>query len=285
MSEVIVDVNEIMKKDNLKNSEYILCIFEVCTNKKSYKLYTTDTTRKFWDEVMEHEIFKKIFDAFKGETLRKYWRCIREANNNKKYIQLVKEHSDIIDNPMFKLLPVINGIANFIKSKKENFEDFFQNLFHKNKKSEKDNSNKTEKIINKKRKETHEEDKKQETKKEIKNETKNEIKNEELDVKNNEEKDDNFELKNCDEMINSLQKFFPDSNKKELFNILYQTSGNVKYAYLYLSDPEKNEKYCFVQTDDYIIQNLRDKSYYQTLVQQKGIDLIREREIFLNIKN
>ena len=273
MSEVIVDVNEIMKKDNLKNSEYILCIFEVCTNKKSYKLYNTDTTRKFWDEVMEHEIFKKIFDAFKGETLRKYWRCIREANNNKKYIQLVKEHSDIIDNPMFKLLPVINGIANFIKSKKDNIQDFFQNLFHKNKKSEKENSNKTENIINKKRKESHKEDEKKE------------IKKEKRDVKNNEEKDDNFELKNCDEMINSLQKFFPDSNRKELFNILYQTSGNVKYAYLYLSDPEKNEKYCFVQTDDYIIQNLRDKSYYQTLVQQKGIDLIREREIFLNIKN
>ena len=246
MSEEIVDVNEIMKKDNLKNSEYILCIFEVCTNKKSYKLYNTDTTRKFWDEVMEHEIFKKIFDAFKGETLRKYWRCIREANNNKKYIQLVKEYSDIIDNPMFKLLPVINGIANFIKNEKK---------------------------IKKKKKKNQKEDEKKEKKKKKR------------DVKNNEEKDDNFELKNCDEMIDSLQKFFPDSNRKELFNILYQTSGNVKYAYLYLSDPEKNEKYCFVQTDDYIIQNLRDKSYYQTLVQQKGIDLIREREIFLNIKN
>ncbi len=119
-----------------------------------------------------------------------------------------------------------------------------------------------------------------------KNEQKKEEKNEDdLQIKEKETIEENYEIKNCEEMINSLQKFFPESNRKELFNILYQTSGNIKYAYLYLSDPEKNDKYCFVQTDDYIIQNLRDKSYYQTLIEQKGIDLIRERENFLNLKN
>jgi hypothetical protein len=34
MSEEIIDINKIMEKENLKNSEYILCIFEVCLNKK-----------------------------------------------------------------------------------------------------------------------------------------------------------------------------------------------------------------------------------------------------------
>ena len=85
MSEGIIDINKIMEKQNLKNSEYILCIFEVCLNKKKYKLYNKDTTRKFWEEVMEHKIYQNIFNAFKGETLRKYWRCIRESNHYKKY--------------------------------------------------------------------------------------------------------------------------------------------------------------------------------------------------------
>ena len=337
MSEEIININELEKNENPKNSDYILSIIEVCNNPLKYKLSksNTNTTKKFWDEVVEHEKFKIIFKAFKSETLRKYWRCIREAKDNNTYIQLVKKHSKIIDNPVFKLLPVIHGITNFIKTKQNDFDEFFKNLHKNNKKIEvkeenknlKNNNNIIYNMLNQKRNEPlndNKEDKngkkstknneekkeekneqkieekneqkiedKNEQKIEEKNEQKNEEKNEEKIEENNEDieieekesKEDNNEIKNCDEMINSLQKFFPESNRKELFNILYQTSGNIKYAYLYLSDPEKNDKYCFVQTDDYIIQNLRDKSYYQTLIEQKGIDLIREREIFLNLKN
>ncbi len=310
MSEVIIDVNELEKNENHKNSDYILSMIEVCTHPLKYNLSKgKNTTKKFWDDVMEHEKFKIIFKVFKSETLRKYWRCIREANDNNTFIKLVKEHLNIIDNPVFKLLPVINGITNFIKTKQNDFEDFFKNLHNKNKKIEnkkieindkkkniKNNNKKIDHMLNQKRNEPlkdNEEDKnekkseeKKEQKKEEKIEQKIEEKNEDnLQIEEKETKEENYEIKNCDEMINSLQKFFPDSNRKELFNILYQTSGNIKYAYLYLSDPEKNDKYCFVQTDDYIIQNLRDKSYYQTLIEQKGIDLIRERETFLNLKN
>ena len=304
MSDVIINIDELEKNENPKNSDYILSMIEVCTYPLKYHLSkaNTNTTKKFWDDVMEHEKFKTIFKVFKSETLRKYWRCIREAKDNNTFIKLVKANLKIIDNPVFKLLPVINGITNFIKNKENDFEEFFKNLHNKNKKLEnkkvekndekknvKNNNNKKiDNMLNQKRNEPSNDNKedKNEKKSEKKNEQKKEEKNEdELQIEEKETIEENYEIKNCDEMINSLQKFFPESNRKELFNILYQTSGNIKYAYLYLSDPEKNDKYCFVQTDDYIIQNLRDKSYYQTLIEQKGIDLIRERENFLNLKN
>ncbi len=137
MSEVIIDINELEKNENHKNSDYILSMIEVCTHPLKYNLSKgKNTTKKFWDDVMEHEKFKIIFKVFKSETLRKYWRCIREANDNNTFIKLVKANLKIIDNPVFKLLPVINGITNFIKNKENDFEEFFKNLHNKNKKLE-----------------------------------------------------------------------------------------------------------------------------------------------------
>ena len=52
MSEEIIDINKIMEKENLKNSEYILCIFEVCLNKKNInyiiKIQLENFGKKLW---------------------------------------------------------------------------------------------------------------------------------------------------------------------------------------------------------------------------------------------
>ena len=47
----------------------------------------------------------------------------------------------------------------------------------------------------------------------------------------------------------------------------------------------KNMKnFFFCETDDYIIKNLRNKGYYLDLINQKGENLVKEREKFLGIK-
>ena len=73
-------------------------------------------------------------------------------------------------------------------------------------------------------------------------------------------------------------------SREEVFKALYGTSGNIKNAYLYLKDNINYEKYFFIDTDDYIIKNLRKKNYFKELMDKKGEELIREREQFLGLK-
>ena len=83
-----------------------------------------------------------------------------------------------------------------------------------------------------------------------------------------------------DETINKLMKI-TNRSREEVFRALQGCTGNIKYAYLYLMDSTKYEKYFFYQTDDYIIKNLKNKHYYLQLLNTKGEDYVKEREKFL----
>ena len=56
--------------------------------------------------------------------------------------------------------------------------------------------------------------------------------------------------------------------------MLYKTNCNAKNAYLALYD----------KTDDYVILNLRDKLYYNLLIEQRGKESVSQRESFLGVK-
>ena len=256
--EVIMDLPKLSFKTNITNSDIMLAIFEICTFNKKYNYECSNNTKAFWDRVVDEGILKKIFKNFKSETLRKYWKIIRQTGDNEKFI----------NNPVFKLLPIINGISSYIQTnpEKKNFEEYFTSINSKDKKtithkeennSEKRSSSPRPKLlkINKKIEEKEESDK------------------EEVDPK----------ILKMDDIINQLMKITKYS-REEVFKALNGTSGNIKYAYLYLMDNIKYEKYYFIDTDDYIIKNLRNKSYFKELLEKKGEELIKEREIFLGIK-
>ena len=272
----IIDISSLVNKENLKNSDYILVIIEICQNARKYKLGFSNTSKNFWDEVMEKEEIGKILRLFKAETIRKYWRVIREAKATEKIIEIVKENSDIINNPSFKLLPIINHIVSFINSKEDSFEEFLkksekkpksitqqkrekpneQFLSHKRKADTNiDNIEEDIKILDKKIKQKEEQEKKQ---------------NEDITLP-------------LEEIIEVFHKQFENKTKEDIYQALYKTSCNIKNAYLFLLDPEKYENLAFIGTDDYIIQNLKGKQYYEQLVASKGKELISEREQFLNI--
>ena len=272
----IIDISSLVNKENLKNSDYILVIIEICQNARKYKLGFSNTSKNFWDKVMEKEEIGKILRLFKAETIRKYWRVIREAKATERIIEIVKENSDIINNPSFKLLPIINHIVSFINSKEDSFEEFLKKSEKKPKsitqqKREKPN----EQFLSHKRKADTNIDNIEE---DIKILDKKIKQKEEQEKKQNE--DTTLPL---EEIIEVFHKQFENKTKEDIYQALYKTSCNIKNAYLFLLDPEKYENLAFIGTDDYIIQNLKGKQYYEQLVASKGKELISEREQFLNI--
>ena len=153
-------------------------------------------------------------------------------------------------------MPIINGISSYIQTSpdKQTFEEYFTSInskdkrpiSHKDDNAEKKNDSPRPKLlkINKKVIEDKEESEKEEVEPTI------------LQI---------------DEIVNKLMKITKYS-REEVFKALYGTSGNIKYAYLYLMDNEKYEKYFFYQSDDYVIKFLKNKHYYTKLIQQKGED-------------
>ena len=289
--ETIIDLPKLSNKSEIKNSEIILAILEICTYNRKYNYNCSNNTKAFWDRVVEEEILKKIFKNFKSETLRKYWKIIRMAGNNIKFINTVKHYENFINNPVFKLLPIINAIASFIQTEEKNFENYFLSyskekkpLINKNEKNENKNNN----LIGNKR---HLENSNSQEKKnnngieESKDEKKDEKKDENKEEKKEEKKEEiDLKVLKVDELVNKLMEISKFS-REEIVDALYGTSYNIDNAYKYLQDKEKYEKYYFVQTDDYIIKNFRNKGYYIDLINEKGEELVKEREKFLGIQS
>ncbi len=271
--DTIIDLTKLASQSEINNSDIILAIFEICTFNKKYNYECSNNTKAFWERVVDEEVLKKIFKNFKSETLRKYWKIIRLTGDNDKFIEIVRHNEKFINNPVFKLLPIINGISSFIQSntdEKTNFEDYFSSLNSKDKKAitHKEDNNNTDKksddephpkIV--KIKKHHEEKDKEENKKE------------EIDPK----------ILQLDNVVNKLMKISKYS-REEVFSTLYGTSGNIKNAYLFLMDSEKYKKFIFRETDDNTIRNLKKENNYKELLEKKGEELVKEREQFLGIK-
>ena len=281
----IIDLTELQKKDKITNSECILTIMEICLNSKKYKFHHQNSTRVFWEEVAANEKLVNILKLFKSETLRKYWRIIRDTNQFKKTIDIVKENASLIDNPVYKLLPVINAISVFIKSKAKNFEKVLNSISKVKRTSslppnKNDESETYQSFLKNKRKKNDigydniEQDIIKLNQK-IKEKKEREQKLKELEVEGD---------VTLDYIIKTFQECFKNKNKEEIYQTLYKTSCNLKNTYLVLCNPDKYDYLIFENTDDYILQNLRDKSYYQQLIEARGKEMIFERETFLNVK-
>ena len=267
--EVIIDLNKLAAQKDVKNSDLILAILEICTFPKRYNYECSNNTKAFWDRVVNEDLLHKIFGNFKSETLKKYWKIIRTAGNNEKYLQTIKTNIKYINNPIFKLLPIINGIAAFVKSDKNNFEEFFCNYNSKDKtlENEENKENKNEiKLLGNKRQQDNE----------VTYPEKN-------DVKIEEKKEDNENNELNEQIVKLMER--TKLSKEEVEKAMYGTSNNVEHAYLYLTDNKKYDKYFFIETDDFIIKYSRDKVFYKELIALKGEELVKERENFLGIKN
>jgi hypothetical protein len=260
--QIIMDLQKLSMQSEITNSDVILAIFEICTFNKRYNYECSNNTKAFWDRVVQEGILKKIFKNFKSETLRKYWKIIRQTGNNEKFMEIVRQNENFINNPLFKLLPIINGISTYITSppeEKQSFEEYFSSI----------NVIKEKKVAPKEDNHSERKEKK---------------------VKEKKEEPEENEIENIDprilEMGNTIEKLMTITkcSREECFVALQGCSGNIINTYLYLMDNEKYSKYFFRQPDDYVIKHLKAKHYYKTLLEKKGEYYVNEREKFLKKK-
>ena len=260
--DLIMDLPKLSMQTNITNSDIILAIFEICTFNKKYNYECSNNTKAFWDRVVKEGILKKIFKNFKSETLRKYWKIIRQTQNNEKFMEIVRQNEKFINNPLYKLLPIINGISQYITSppdEKQTFEEYFLST----------NTPKEKKPVSKEENHSERKEKKVKEKKEEQEESeKEDVEPFILEVENT---------------IDNLMKL-TKCTREEVLRALYGCTGNIKHAYLFFMDNQKYEKYFFYHTDDYIIKNLKNKHYYKKKKKKKGEDLVKEREKFIKKK-
>ena len=293
----IIDLMKLSTQHEIKNSDIILAIIEICTFNKKYNYDCSNNTKAFWDRVVEEGILKKIFKNFKGETLRKYWKIIRNAGNNEKFVEAVRKNEKFINNPVFKIMPLVNAIAYYIQTDEKNFEDFFTEFNAKTKKSSVPKVDKAEKeekkekcpinLLGNKRPEPDNNNENDEIQihigKNINNKDNNLTLKEPNVAKSEQEPEKDQKMIEFDETVNKMMTISKLS-REEVLVALYGTSFNLKNAYLYMKDNEKYDKYFFLGTDDYVIKNLSDKGYFVDLKNIKGEELMKERQKFLGIK-
>jgi len=295
IKDLIIDLPKLSMQSEIRNSDIILAILEICTFNKKYNYDCSNNTKAFWDRVVEEGILKKIFKNFKSETLRKYWKIIRNAGNTEKFVEAVRKNEKFINNPVFKLLPLINALAYYIQTDEKDFEEFFGVFNAKNKKNfspkvekEENNEKKLENnLLGNKRAEpdndknyeiiVHKEEQNGENKK-----SKIELKQPIL-ARSDDEQENDKRMLDFDDIVNRMMKISKLS-REEVLIALYGTSYNIKNAFLYLKDNEKYDKYFFQATDDLVIEKMMDKKYFKDLVDDKGMELIEERKKFLGIK-
>ena len=295
IKDLIIDLPKLSMQSEIRNSDIILAILEICTFNKKYNYDCSNNTKAFWDRVVEEGILKKIFKNFKSETLRKYWKIIRNAGNTEKFVEAVRKNEKFINNPVFKLLPLINALAYYIQTDEKDFEEFFGVFNAKNKKNfspkvekEENNEKKSDNNLLGNKRAEPDNDKNYEiivNKEEQNGENKKskiELKQPIL-ARSDDEQENDKRMLDFDDIVNRMMKISKLS-REEVLIALYGTSYNIKNAFFYLKDNEKYDKYFFQATDDLVIEKMMDKKYFKDLVDDKGMELIEERKKFLGIK-
>ena len=93
-----------------------------------------------------------------------------------------------------------------------------------------------------------------------------------------------------DDIVNTLIKYFPKKNEKEILYILFKNNFDIENAFLVLKDEENLDNLGFSEKEDEIIKkNYNDNDDknedYQDLVYIKGLEqVLRRKEFLFNIK-
>lgn len=95
--EKVVDLFLISKKPQYNSTDIILGILELGLHHQCYILPNSPKSTSFWEEIVQFNELKRLFQFLRPDTLKKYWRHLSYKNTAAKAIILLKDYRDFLD--------------------------------------------------------------------------------------------------------------------------------------------------------------------------------------------
>lgn len=123
-SNVVIDLFELAKKQEFNNSDVLLAIIEIAYHRTCYIFPDSPKSNSFWEEIVQFNEFKRLFQFYRPETLKKYWRYLSYKQCFVHGISILQKKKKFLDDKKPKLLTIISGIQNVCTKSITDFEDF-----------------------------------------------------------------------------------------------------------------------------------------------------------------
>lgn len=124
-----INLFELSKKLEFTNTDILLAIIEIGVNHEYYSIpYSTKSTL-FWEEIVQFDELKRLFQFLRPETIKKYYRLISYKNKSEDAAQIIKDNKKLLDSKKTKLLTIITGLQNYLNKKIKSFVDFINNHY------------------------------------------------------------------------------------------------------------------------------------------------------------
>lgn len=94
----IINLFELAHKHEFTNSDVILALIEIALHAEFYSIpKIAGKVSSFWEEIVQYNELKRLFQFYRPETLKKYWRLISYKNSAEKASAIVKQNKRLID--------------------------------------------------------------------------------------------------------------------------------------------------------------------------------------------
>lgn len=130
----LIDINEIVEKDKITNSDIALTLIDLLLyTKDKYKCSSSTFGLKFFDSLKNDDIAGKIFKNYKSSTLKKYWGIMNNTNKTL-FAETLYEYANFLDENQLSLFQIIETVKNYILSDSNDFKSFLKGALLKEKK-------------------------------------------------------------------------------------------------------------------------------------------------------
>ncbi len=93
----VVDLFLISKKNEYSSTDIILGILELGLHHQCYILPNSPKSTSFWEEIVQFNELKRLFQFLRPDTLKKYWRHLSYKNSALRAISLLQKYKGFLD--------------------------------------------------------------------------------------------------------------------------------------------------------------------------------------------
>jgi hypothetical protein len=122
-----INLFELATKGEYTNSDVVLAIIEIAQNHEYYSIPYSSKGNHFWEEIVQFNELRRLFQFYRPETIKKYWRLLNYKDKAEAAAVMVKANKVLLEDKKPKLLTIVTGLQNVLNKKIQNFSDFILN--------------------------------------------------------------------------------------------------------------------------------------------------------------